>query len=184
MIRKITKMKDIVNYLGTEVLKVDGDFTDVVIDNIADVARVTSSSLDWVNPFRGNRQQLAEHSKAKVLLVDRTIVKTEKMDKEGKVLIYVDNPKTSLMKISRQFFVNIPKPGIDPTAYIHPNAQIGENNFIGPHCYIGDCVIGDNNIIHSNVSIYDRTTIGCNNVIHSGAVICVDGLGCEREEEK
>src|SRR5690606_28672585 len=44
-------------------------------------------------------------------------------------------------------------------------------------------IIGDNNIIHSNVCIYDRTKIGNDNVIHSGAIICVDGLGCIRNDD-
>jgi len=183
MIRKNVKVKDIVSYLSDEVLNVIGDYTIKEIDNISDIERVTESTLDWVNPSRNDRQQLAENSKAKVLLVDPTVVMTEVMQKNGKVLIIVENPKMTLMKVSRQFFVVKPTPGIDPTAVIHPNARIGINNYIGPHCYIGDCEIGDNNIIHANVSIYDRTVIGSNNEIHSGAVICVDGLGCERKTD-
>ena len=165
MIRKNIKVKDIVSYLGDEVLNVIGDYTIKEIDNIADIERVTESTLDWVNPSRNDRQQLAENSKAKVLLVDPTIVMTEGMKESGKVLISVENPKMTLMKVSRQFFVVKPTPGIDPTAVIHPNARLGKNNFIGPHCYIGDCEIGDNNIIHANVTIYDRTIIGSNNEI-------------------
>lgn len=183
MIRKNVKVKDIVSYLSDEVLNVIGDYTIKEIDNISDIERVTESTLDWVNPSRNDRQQLAENSKAKVLLVDPTVVMTEVMQKNGKVLIIVENPKMTLMKVSRQFFVVKPTPGIDPTAVIHPNARIGINNYIGPHCYIGDCEIGDNNIIHANVNIYDRTVIGSNNEIHSGAVICVDGLGCERKTD-
>lgn len=183
MIRKKVKVKDIVSYLGDEVLNVIGDYKIKKIDNIADIERVTESTLDWVNPSRNDRQRLAENSKAKVLLVDPTIVMTEGMIENGKVLICVENPKLTLMKVSRQFFVVKPTPGIDPTAVIHPNARIGKNNYIGPHCYIGNCEIGDNNIIHANVSIYDRTIIGSKNEIHSGAVICVDGLGCERKAD-
>ena len=183
MIKKAVKVKDIVNYLGEEAIRVNGNYDCIEIDNIADVARVTSTSLDWVNPFKEDRQRLAENSRSRVLLVDETIVKTVEMENEGKVLIYVHNPKTALMKIARHFFAEKPKPEIDPTAFIHPHAQIGKNNYIGPNCYIGDCVIGDNNIIHANVCIYDRTIIGDNNEVHSGAIICVDGLGCERTPE-
>ena len=183
MIKKQTNVEEIVAFLGSEVLKVTGDYQSRTIDNITDAARVSDTSLDWVNPSREDRQSIAESSKAKVLLVDQTVEMTELMKKDGKILIYVNNPKTTLMKISRRFFVSKPSPGVDPSAFIHPNAKIGKNNYIGPNCYIGECVIGDNNIIHSNVCIYDRTTIGDNNVIHSGALICVDGLGCERDEE-
>lgn len=183
MIRKVIQVEEIVDYLGDEILKICGDHSNKLIDNIADVARVNELSLDWVNPAKQNKQELAECSKAKVLLVDLTIELNEIMEKAGKVLIYVEDPKKTLMKVSRHFFLEMPKPGIDPSAFIHPKAIIGKNNYIGPNCYIGECVIGDNNIIHSNVSIYNRTSIGNGNTIHSGAVICVDGLGCEREED-
>lgn len=183
MIIKEISVKEIVDFLGSEILKVSGDYCNKIIDNLADVARVNELTLDWINPNKQNKQEIAEVSKAKVLLVDKTVELSSLMMKDGKVLIYVEDPKKTLMKISRHFFIEIPKPGIDPSTYIHPNAKIGNNNYIGPNCYIGNCVIGDNNIIHSNVCIYDRTSIGDYNIIHSGAVICVDGLGCERKED-
>ena len=99
---------------------------------------------------------------------------------QNKIFLVVDNPKRSLIKILNKFFINHPEAGIDSSSYIHPEAVIGENVYIGPNCFIGKCIIGDGNIIHSGVNIYDRTTIGNDNVIHSGAVICVDGLGCIR----
>ena len=35
---------------------------------------------------------------------------------------------------------------ISPLAFVSPKAQIGENNIIGPFCYIDDnTVIGNNN---------------------------------------
>lgn len=180
---KEVSVKDIVDFLVSEILAVSGDYCNKVIDNIADVARVNERTLDWINPAKQNKQELAESSTAKVMLVDRTVESSEKIKDEGKVLLYVEDPKKALMKVSRHFFVERPAPYIDPSAFIHSNAKIGRNNYIGPNCYIGDCIIGDNNIIHSNVCIYDRTEIGNGNTIHSGAVICVDGLGCEREAD-
>lgn len=184
MIIKKILVKEIISYLGDDILSVSGNYTDdMFIDNIPDVARINETSLDWVNQERQDRQMLAEKSNAKVLLVDKTVEYSDTLKERGCVLVYVDNPKKTLMKVSGHFFINKPAPGIDPSAFIHPNAKIGKNNYIGPNCYIGDCVIGDDNVIHSNVSIYDRTIIGSCNTIHSGAVICVDGLGCEREED-
>lgn len=183
MIKKEIQVKEIVNFLGGEILSVNGVYENIIIDNIADVARVNELTLDWINPAKLNKQDIAEGSKAKVLLVDETVELSEEMKKEGKVLIYVKDPKKTLMKVSRHFFIETPKSGIAPSVFIHPKAKIGKNNYIGPNCYIGECEIGDNNIIHSNVCIYDRTVIGNGNTIHSGAVICVDGLGCEREED-
>lgn len=61
---------------------------------------------------------------------------------------------------------------ISPLAYIHPDAKIGENVEIGPFTYIDkNVVIGDNNVIMSNVNILYGSRIGNGNTIFPGAVI-------------
>lgn len=173
-------IKEIIAELGNECFRVYGNIEDVFVNNVADVEHTTSTTLDWIGQTKDNKQEIAENSIARVLLVNEEVSYTERLKQKGKVLIVVENPKKALIKLLRAFFVSKIEPGIDDSSYIHPNAVIGKNNYIGPNCYIGECVIGDNNIIHSNVSIYDRTVIGNNNVIHSGALLCVDGLGCMR----
>lgn len=61
---------------------------------------------------------------------------------------------------------------ISPLAYIHPEAQIGDNNIIGPFCCIDkDVVIGDNNILMNSVTIHNGARIGNENEIFLGASI-------------
>lgn len=61
---------------------------------------------------------------------------------------------------------------ISPLAYIHPEAQIGENVEIGPFVYIDkNVIIGDNNTIMPNVNILYGSRIGNNNRIFPRAVI-------------
>lgn len=61
---------------------------------------------------------------------------------------------------------------ISPLAYIHPEAQIGDNNIIGPFCFIDkDVVIGDNNILMNSVTIHNGARIGNENEIFPGASI-------------
>lgn len=61
---------------------------------------------------------------------------------------------------------------ISPLAYIHPEAQIGENNIIGPFCYIDkNTVIGDNNVLQNSVTINYGARIGNNNEIFPGTSI-------------
>lgn len=61
---------------------------------------------------------------------------------------------------------------ISPLAYIHPEAQIGDNNIIGPFCCIDkDVVIGDNNILMNSVTIHNGACIGNENEIFPGASI-------------
>ena len=61
---------------------------------------------------------------------------------------------------------------ISPLAYIHPEAQIGENVEIAPFVFIDkNVVIGDNNKIMANVNILYGARIGNGNTIFPGAVI-------------
>lgn len=180
MIIKKIFVKDIVDFIADDVIEVKGEVGSRFIDNITNMDRVNNSSLDWINPNKVEKQSMAEATTARVLLVDPSVDYSQTIQEQDKLLIVVSNPKLTLMRIIGHFFAEKPAPGIHPSSYIHPEAKIGRNVYIGPNCYIGKCNIGNNNIIHSGVHIYDRTVIGNNNVIHSGAVICVDGLGCVR----
>ena len=61
---------------------------------------------------------------------------------------------------------------ISPLAYIHPEAQIGENVEIGPFVFIDkNVVIGEGTHIGSNVTILEGARIGKNCRIFPGAVI-------------
>lgn len=183
MVKREVYLQQIIDFLGADLLNVYGTTKNVYIDNVTDVKNTTETTLDWVNPNKNDIIQIVEQSKAKVILVNSNVEYTTSLEKQNKVLLVVENPKRILINIINKFFKEKPKPFIDKSSFIHPNAKIGDNVYIGPNCYIGDCEIGNNNVIHSNVSIYDRTTIGNNNVIHSGALICVDGLGCMREND-
>ena len=59
---------------------------------------------------------------------------------------------------------------ISPLAYVHPEAQLGDNNIIGPFCYIDrDVVIGDNNVFQNSVTINQGARIGNGNEVLAGA---------------
>ena len=61
---------------------------------------------------------------------------------------------------------------ISPLAYIHPDAQIGQNVEIGPFVFIDrNVVIGDNNVIMPHANILYGSRIGSGNTIFPGAVI-------------
>ena len=61
---------------------------------------------------------------------------------------------------------------ISPLAYIHPEAQVGNNVEIGPFVYIDrNVVIGDDNLIMPHASILYGARIGKGNRIFPGAVI-------------
>ncbi|MDY6206026.1 acyl-ACP--UDP-N-acetylglucosamine O-acyltransferase [Bacteroides heparinolyticus] len=61
---------------------------------------------------------------------------------------------------------------ISPLAYIHPEAELGENNTIGPFCCIGrNTKIGNGNVLLNNVTIHEGARIGDNNEFFPGASI-------------
>lgn len=169
---------ELIDFLGDEVLSVMGDVFDQYVDNLADVAHVNETTLDWVNPRNPERQQLIEGSKANVILVDEGLTRVE-----GKVMIVVRNPKTALAKIGNAFFVERPTSGIHPTALIDKEAVIGNNVYIGPYTVIGKCKIGDDCVIDSNVRIYDGVVLGERCEIKAGAVLGGAGFGFEKDEQ-
>ena len=148
MIVKNIPLVDIIQLLHDDILQIYGDINQKVITNVANTERVNSSSLDWINPIKSGKQFIAESSKAKVLFVDDSVEYSASIEEQQKTLIVVNNPKLSLMKVLGAFFKEKHISEIHSSAYIHPEAKIGENNYIGPNCFIGKCVIGDNNIIH------------------------------------
>ena len=73
--------------------------------------------------------------------------------------------------------------GIDPTAYVHPNAKIPSSVFIGPHCRIGNCQIGENSQVHSFSIIKDNVKIGDNVIIREFCLIGDCGFGFARHDD-
>ncbi len=178
MIYKKITIQEILQFLGEKVLQVHGPVEGVYIDNLAEVERVKETTLDWIKPSKPNKQEIAENSKARVLLVDAVVQPID-----GKTLIVVKNPKVALAEIGNYFFVEKVMSGIHPTAIIDPEARIGNNCHIGPYTVIGKAVIGDNCVIDAHVRIYDDVVMGHDCVIKAGAVLGGAGFGYERDEE-
>lgn len=74
---------------------------------------------------------------------------------------------------------------ISNLAYVHPDAQIGDNVRVGPFTNIeADVKIGDNTRIESNVTIMNGTEIGHNCHIFPGAVLGADPQDLKYAGEK
>lgn len=171
-------VKEIIDCLGAQVRNVAGDHEGYYIDNLADIAHVNLTTLDWINPAKTNKQEIAEKSPARVLLVDEEVAYVP-----GKVLIYVMNPKRALATVGNQFFVDKLKSGIHPTAIVDKEAEIAETATIGAYAVIGKAKIGDGTVVSPFVRIYDNVTIGKECFIKEGAVIGGAGFGFERDED-
>lgn len=171
-------VKDIIDCLGNQVQNVAGAHEGYYIDNLADMAHVNLTTLDWINPAKTNKQEIAEKSPARVLLVDEDVVYFP-----GKVFIYVKNPKRALATVGNKFFVKRPQPGIHPTAIVDDEAEIDDSVSIGAYSVIGKAIISAGTVVSPFVRIYDNVTIGRECFIKEGAVIGGAGFGFERDED-
>lgn len=180
---KIVLVSNIISFLGRDLLGIYGEWENAIINNLADSDHINEESLDWINPSKANKQELAENSLARTLLVDETILFSEVLQKQKKILLVVKHPKRALAQIGNHFFVDKKAPGIHPTAIIDPEAEIGESVCVGAYCVIGKAIVGDNCVIDSHVQIYDDVTIGNHCYIKSGAVLGGAGFGFEKDEE-
>lgn len=87
-------------------------------------------------------------------------------------------------------------PGIDATSTVHPTARIDATAHVGPCCHVGPGVVlgagvvlmggnhlganvrvGEDTVLHPNVTLYSRTEIGRRVTIFAGTVIGADGFG-------
>ncbi len=175
-------LDEIIAFLGPDVLKINGNTGNRYIKHLRPTETVDADTLDWINSNKLNKQEIAENSRANILLVDEEVAYSGILEGLDKVLIVVKDPKFCILKIGNAFFVDPLPTGIHPTAILAEGCSIGSDVYIGPYCVIGKCKIGDNTKIYPNVSIQDGVTIGKNVIIKAGAVLGYDGFGHERDE--
>ncbi len=113
-------------------------------------------------------------------------------------LIYVDNPYSSFALLLEEYqrLNSFHKSGVEQPCFIHEEAQVGEDAYIGafayvaegakignhvkiyPQVYIGENVsIGDHSIVLPGAKIHHGSQVGTYCTIHAGAVIGSDGFG-------
>ena len=178
MIVKKVYISEILSYLGTKVIDTVNMQDGLFIDNLAESSRVNLTTLDWINPSKTDKQQIAEANPAWIILVDPTVESVP-----NKTLIVVENPKIALAEIGNHFFVDTPASSIHPTALIHSEANVGEGCTIGPYAVIGKATIGSKCVIEGHVHISDSVVMGEGCVIKAGSVLGGAGFGYERDEK-
>ena len=93
--------------------------------------------------------------------------------------------------------------GIDPRAFVHKSATVGEGASIFPFASVGEgavigarcrihagavvgrrCKLADDVTLHPHVVLYDDTVVGHRVIIHANSVIGADGFGYRLHEGK
>ena len=124
--------------------------------------------------------------------------KDTKLEKPVKAtLIKVDNAYECVAKLLQMYEAAKPKKtGIDPLAFVSPDATVGENCYVGPFAYVGSGVVvgngtqvhphatlcdnvrvGSDCIIYPQACLYHDVVVGNRVILHSGCVIGADGFG-------
>ncbi len=113
-------------------------------------------------------------------------------------LLRVERPESAFARIAELFAPPPARPalGVHPTAVVAPDARLGADVRIGPHCviesgaeigdrsvlfaqvYVGRKTrIGPDALIYPQVVIRERIRIGARVILHGGVVLGADGFG-------
>jgi UDP-3-O-[3-hydroxymyristoyl] glucosamine N-acyltransferase len=172
---------------------------DLEITGLAAIDRASSGNLSWIEgdlPVGESCTQIQQTiASALILPLDATLQAQASQRRIAWIASPV--PHYVLAKaIALLYQPFSPSVNIDPTAKIHPSAQIGAGASIEAHVVIypnvtigsavtiypnvviyPNAVIGDRTILHANCVIHERSQIGADCMIHSGAAIGAEGFG-------
>ena len=95
---------------------------------------------------------------------------------EAGPFLLADDPRLAFVHAARLFLPKL-KPGIHPSAVVHPKAELGQGVSIGPLCVIGAAEIADGVSIGPLCSVGDPVRLGKEAVVLNGAHLGDDGLG-------
>ncbi|TKC00648.1 UDP-3-O-(3-hydroxymyristoyl)glucosamine N-acyltransferase [Pedobacter cryophilus] len=165
---------------------------DVKVFQLAKIEDAQEGSLSFLaNP---KYEAFLYTTKASVVIVNEDLL----IDKQvTPTIIRVKDAYSSFSILLEKYnTLKLDKKGIEQPCFIHPDAKIGKDVYIGafayigagvvigdrskiyPQCYIGDDVkVGDDCSLHSGVKIYHDCVLKNTVTIHSNAVIGGDGFG-------
>lgn len=179
---------------------VDGDIVrggpELSVDGIAALDEAGPAELSFLGNEKYRAQFLA--TRAGVVIVPRGVT-------EGpaeSALIAADNPSFAFGRAVKHFVAAVARvftPGVHPRAVVDETARldpakvrvhagavvmagavIGDGSEIGPNVVVGEQVrIGRDCLLHANVTVRERCTLGDRVIVQPGAVIGSDGYGYE-----
>lgn len=131
-------------------------------------------------------------------VVTSSAVDLQSVGLEKSAQIIVDNPHRAFAQIVAAFRppvdASVPAAGIDSTAVIHETAEIHPTATIGVGVKIGARTrvmpgvvissfseVGEDCILHANVTLYEYTNVADRVIIHAGSVIGCHGFGYRQE---
>lgn len=179
--------KQIAGYLGGIV---DGD-PEAQVDDVSRIEEGRPGTLSFLANMK--YQGHIYETRSTVVLVQNDFVPAQPL---SCTLIRVEDPYRALAKLLVMVEKKPNRSGIEPMAFVHENAVLGEDVYVGAFSYVSsgarignnvkifpqvyiseDVVIGDNTWIYAGARIHNNSVIGSHCLIHSGVVIGGDGFG-------
>jgi UDP-3-O-[3-hydroxymyristoyl] glucosamine N-acyltransferase len=168
---------------------------------VSAVATLQNASVNTISFLANTKyKKFLQTTKAGAVLVDKTATELSLTVN----LIVVDDPYVAYAKVAA--LLNPRKkgaPGIHPTAWIEPSAELADDVSIGAQVTIGantvlksgveigagsviedNVTISEGTCIRPNVTICSGTIIGQRVIIHPGVVIGADGFGIANDQGK
>lgn len=165
--------------------------TKLEINNLAKIEEAEKGDLTFL--YHPAYEKYFDTTKASAIIVKPGFNKT----REDITYIEAEDPNKAFSKLIIQYFTpEFNLTGIDKSAFVHPNANLGNNVALGKNVVVSSgCKIGDNTkiyhntvllegveigsdcLIFQNVSIREKCKLGNRVIIHPGTVIGADGFG-------
>ena len=180
---------------------IDGNIVgdkNITISSLAKIEDAQPGDLTFL--YLDSYKKFFPSTKASAILVKPDFVKS----RNDITYIEVESPNKAISKLLNHYFKpDLKLSGMDSSAFVHPEAVIGQNTAIGKNvvisagCKIGsnvkifhnavlleDIEVGDDSVIFQNVSIREGCRIGRNVIVHANSVIGSDGFGYDIDENK
>lgn len=179
--------QQIAAHLGGEV---EGD-PNVKVNTVCRIEEGHTGALTFLSNPR--YEQYVAKTEASAVLVSRDFKAPAKY---LTTLIRVDDPYRSLAKLLTMVEKKPERKGIEANAFVHEEAELGEDVYVGASSYISknakignhvkifpqvyiseDVEIGDHTWIYAGARIHNHSIIGSHCILHCGVVIGGDGFG-------
>ncbi|QDV06620.1 UDP-3-O-acylglucosamine N-acyltransferase [Planctomycetes bacterium Poly30] len=165
---------------------------DLVITGPAGLRDATAGEISFLSQEKYAAQLGTTHASAVL------VAPGQKVEREGLVLLRVENPEAAFTRVILAFAPEIPElrsgvsplASIDESASVHPGARIAAHVCIGPGASVADGAVlhpgvivsaharvGEGSVLHPNVVLYPFCEVGARCILHAGAVIGADGFG-------
>lgn len=165
---------------------------DVLVNKLANIEEAGAGCISFIS----NPKYLShlKTTQASILIVSRDM---ELNGHSIPAIILVDDPYSAFSTLLQLYNKNqFAETGIEQPSFVHPNALIGNDCFIGAFAYVSEGVvlglgtkimqhvylgkrvkIGAGTVLHSGVRVLNDCEIGDHCILHANAVIGSDGFG-------